>query len=157
MNRDQSTAKMGLEEYIIMIPFIISVLLTLLAFVMKPFSPENSALMTKLSYYAYAWLCCISVSQCVRRNKHLQISLFETSFPDSVNKALNVVSEIIGFVVVVCVFIGSFMLLSNALSTGATDPGAPIPLALGYFAPILGYGLALVRYVMKVVKGGKAK
>lgn len=154
MNHEQSIPKMGLEEYIIMVPFLVSVLLTLASFVMKPFSPVSSGILTKLSYYAYAWLCCISVSQCVRRNKHLQISLFEDRFPASLNKVLGIFSELIGFVVVLCVFIGSFMLLTNALSTGATEAGTPIPLALGYFAPILGYGMALVRYVMKVVKGG---
>lgn len=157
MNNEQSSHKMGLEEYIILAPFSISVLLTLLAFVMKPFAPESAGLMTKLSYYAYAWLCCISVSQCVRRNQHLRISLFETRFPDWVNRTIDIVSEVAGFLVVLCVFVGSFILVTRALAAGAVDPQAPIPLALGYFAPILGYGMALARYMGKVVRGGRRK
>jgi TRAP-type C4-dicarboxylate transport system permease small subunit len=158
MSDEKSTPKFGLEEYIILIPFVISVVLTLITFVMKPFSPENAGVMTKLSYYAYAWLCCISVSQCVRRDKHLQICLFDGMFPAPVAKAMNLISQFIGFLVVVGVFVGSFSLLTNALSTGAMDAKTPqIPLALGYFAPVFGYGLALVRYAMRVIKGGNKK
>ena len=157
MNDQQAAQKMGLEEYMILVPFSISVLLTLLAFALKPFASEMSGLMTKLSYYAYAWLCCISVSQCVRRSRHLRISLFEARFPASVNGALNIVSEVAGFAVVLGVFTGSFLLLTRALNAEATEPGTPIPLALGYFAPVIGYGLALVRYIEKAVRKGRER
>lgn len=158
MSNQKASPDRGMEEYVILIPFVISVVLSLAAFLLKFVNPDTSKLMTTLSYYAYAWLCCISVSQCVRRNKHLQICLFENVFPESVAKFADLLSQLVGFLVVVGVFVGSFVLLKGALTTGATDPNMPqIPLALGYFAPIFGYGWALIRYAMRVVKGGKAK
>lgn len=158
MNNQLQREKPKLEEYLTLIPFGISVVLTLAAFAMKFVAPETADVLTKLSYYSYAWLCSIAVSQCVRRDKHLQICLFDGNFPSAIAKATRIVSQIVGFLVVLGVFVGSFMLLSTALSTGAMDAKVPqIPLALGYFAPVVGYGMALIRYAMRVLKGGNEK
>ena len=156
MNNEKSAPRRGVEDYIILIPFLVSVILTLMAFVMKPFQPESAYVVTKLSYYSYAWLCCISVSQCVYHKKHLQICLFDQTFPAPVARIMDGISQVIGFLVILGVFIGSFLLLSDALANGGMDAKTPqILLALGYFAPVFGYGLALIRYAMRVLKGGR--
>lgn len=158
MNKESFTKKFGLEEYVIMVPFTISVILTLISFLVKFANPDSAKVITSLSYYSYAWLCSICVAQCVHYDKHLQICVFDKAFPAAINKLMNLISQLVGFLVVACVFVGSFMLLTAALKNGGMDAKVPqIPLALGYCAPVVGYGMALVRYAMRVVKGGKAE
>lgn len=156
MSNNSSSQAFGLEEKLVLIPFGISILLTLISFVVKFFNPETAGVITTLSYYAYAWVCSIVASMCVRRDKHLQICLFDGVYSGLIAKLMNLISQVIGFLVCAGIFVGSFLLLKEALATGAMDAKVPqIPLALGYFAPVLGFGMALVRYALRVIKGGK--
>lgn len=67
-----------LEENLMLIPLAISFALTIAGLLIKLFG--NNELASKAvtcSYYAYAWICCLSLGCCVRDNRYLRLALLE--------------------------------------------------------------------------------
>lgn len=148
-----------LEENIMLIPLILSIVLTLIGFLLGiAGNKEATTLFNQLSYYCYSWLCCLGIGCCVHNNRYLRINLFGNIFPDSLKKAIGIFNEILGMVLLVALFVGSFFLVRQAMTTGAMDSKIPtLPLAVAYFAPLVGFALGIVRNVQRLMKGGKAE
>lgn len=157
MNKRKDTPRKGLEDYAILISFVVCFLLTLGAFAWKSMDPVSANILTKFSYYSYAWLCCLAISQCIRCDMHLRIGMFDKIMPDLIKKILRMISSFICFLVTAGMFVGSLVLLIRTWihpDTMAKDVSW-ITLILGFLAPIAGCGMAIIRCVIDLWRGGK--
>ena len=150
-------SKYGLEERLMMVPFLISTVLTLAAFVVK-FTGKKEAVtfMLQLSYYSYTWLVCIAIGASMRDNRHLVVNLLPKIYPKLVQKGLDVFNQLLSLVLLVALFVGSFLLIQITLAEGTMDSKASaLPMIIVYFAPLLGFGWGTIRAVQRLLQGGK--
>ena len=156
MENERKDRAYGLEEKIMLIPLAISVCLTMAGLVCKAAGKaEATVIANQLSYYSYTWLCCIGFGASVRTGKHLKIDIFGDKMPMKLQKFWKIVNEVLGFAIIVGMFIGSFLITKNAILTGQMDAKVPqLPLILVYTAPVAGFGIGLLRSIQKLLKKG---
>ncbi len=146
-----------LEENLMLIPLAIAVFLHLFTFAGQKFiSPDLNASLLGISYYAYAWIASLGIAVCARDKTHMRISLFDKIYPAPVSAALAALSEIVGGVVMLVLLFFSFSLLTNAIAVG--EMNAKIPTLIvwpAYAASVVGMLAALVRTIVRLIKGGK--
>lgn len=143
-----------LEENIMLIPLLISFVLTMAGFFIKLFG--NSELASKVvtcSYYAYAWVCCLSLGCCVRDNRYLRLALLEKKYPAPIRKFWSIFNDLLGFVLMSVMLVGTFFVIRNYL--GGDEVSKLV--VFTYFAPIVGFGIGIIRMIQNKIKGGKER
>lgn len=136
---------------------IIAAILTLAAVVLQFVSAELTTFVSQLSYYAYGWMVFLALGPAVKRSAFMRISLLADKYPEGVQSGLKVFYEVVLFLMMIILWRFSISNLTASLAEGTANASAPaIPLALAYAAPVVGYGLALIAYIMKFInrKGG---
>lgn len=148
-----------LAQNLMLVVLIIAALCSLCGFVFQFFSESTETLFNQLSYYAYGWMVFLALGPTVKRSAFMKIDLLTNAlYPESVNNTLKIVCEIIMFVLIVVLFVFSLTNFINAVSEGSVNETAPvIPLALAYLATVIGYGLGIVAYIVRVFGKGGAK
>ncbi len=146
-----------LEEKIVVYPLILAVVFCLAGFVCNFFASEETVtLMKQISYYCYAYVACIGLSMCAHRKMHMRAALMDNVWPHKVRVVIDFLCELIGIGVMAVLLKGSFDLLSSSLLEGTMNSTAPaLPLWIAYLAPVLGLAAAIVRTVIRLVKGEK--
>lgn len=145
-----------LAQNLMLVALIIAALCSLCGFVFQFFSDSTQTLFTQLSYYAYGWMVFLALGPTVKRAAFMKVDVLVNSFyPESVKKILNVICEVIMFILIAVMFVFSVMNLGTAIAEGSVNESAPvIPLAVVYLASVIGYGLAVINYIVRVLKGG---
>lgn len=150
-----------LEQTLMMIMIVAATVCTMITFVCQFFSADAVAFFKQLSFYTYGWMVFLSLAPAVKRGAFMRIEMVANAYPESVRNFLkNVLTEIIMVVLMLVLCVFSWY---NILHLGDVVPSfkpvcESIPLAVAYFAPAVGYTLAMVAYVCKhLVKGGDKK
>lgn len=156
MNEKKSGFWDELEENIMLIPLAIAVVLSLVTFILQKFlSSETTNTMLQASYYAYAWMASFGLAVCARKGSHIRVAVFDKVYPEKVKAILDLLCDLVGFVVMVILLYFSFKMVSSALAEGAVNSKAPaLPLWIAYLAPVCGVTFACVRTVVRLIKGG---
>ena len=140
---------------------IIASVLTLLGMVLQFISPEAQVVVTQLSYYAYGWTVFLALGPTVKRGMFMRIDLVANHYPKALQTALKVASDVILFLLMALLCVLGIQSLMSSIASGAVNASAPvIPLALAYAAPVVGYALGMIAYIVKLFgakKGGQAK
>lgn len=146
-----------LEDNIILIPLILSVVLTLIAFVVQTVSgTEAAAVFNRLSYYAYAWVCSLGIAVCARDRCHVRVALLEKALPQQGKRIMGILGDLISLVILIGMLWGCWQVLDAALDAGTMDSVATgVPVSIAYFAPVIGFALGTVRHIQSMVQGGK--
>lgn len=147
-----------LENNIMIVPLIFSLILTLIGLVLK-FLGDSAATATtyciQLSYYAFAWYVCLSLSCCIRDRKYLSIQALSGLYPKPLQTVIAILNELIELVVIIVFFIFSYVIVKIAISEHLMNPAAPsIPVVISYFAPIVGFTFSILRKIERLIKEG---
>lgn len=145
-----------LAQNLMLVALVIAALCSLCGFVFQFFSESTQTLFTQLSYYAYGWMVFLALGPTVKRAAFMKVDVLVNSlYPERVKKVLNVICEVIMFILIAILFVYSVSNLVTAIAEGSVNETAPvIPLAVIYLASVVGYGLAVINYIIRVVKGG---
>ncbi len=150
-----------LEQTLMVIMIVVATICTMITFVCQFFSADAVAFFKQLSFYTYGWMVFLSLAPAVKRGAFMRIEMLVNKYPTGVRNFLKtVLTEIIMVILMLGLCIFSWY---NVLHLGELNPSfAPvctsIPLAVAYFAPAVGYTLAMIAYVCKYfVKGGDKK
>ena len=140
----------GLEENVMLLPLIITLVLTLLGFLIRLFGNADAASAVLLvSRYLYAWICCLSLGICARDNRYLRMALMQGKYPAPVGKVMNIFNDFLGLVLMSVLTIGSVIVVKNYISGGEINGW----ILFAYLAPLAGFLLGSVRLIQKKVKG----
>lgn len=152
---ENKTRQYGLEEKIMLLPLAVSIMLTLGGFLVKfTGNTELVTAMKTMSYYSYSWIACIAVGYCVRENKHLRVALLSRFYTKSAKKIFGVFNQILILILMIVLFVGSFLITKNALMNRVMDAKVPmLPVATSYFAPVVGFAFGIFRSIQKIMRG----
>lgn len=155
----ETTKKDFLDELaqgMMVVMIIAATVLTLLAVVLQFVSPEAKTLVSQLSYYAYGWMVFFALGPAVKRFAFMRIALLVDKYPESVKRGLSVAYEVVLFIMMAILCWFSIQNLLNSIAAGDKNAAAPvIPLALAYAAPVVGYALGVIAYVVKFLNAKK--
>lgn len=148
-----------LAQNLMLVMIIVASVCTLLSVVLQFISVELNTLFTQFAYYAYGWMVFLAIGPAVKRSAFMRIDLLVGLYPKNLQTALKVICDIILFAMMVLMCWFSIKNLQDAISTGAVNAKTPLlPLALAYIAPVLGYALGIIAYLVKFLdtkKGGE--
>lgn len=149
-----------LEQTLMGIMIVAATVCTLVTFICQFFSADAVALFKQLSFYTYGWMVFLALGPAVKRGAFMRIDMLVNTYPDGLRKALKVITEIIMIVLILelCIFSWINVLNLSAVTPSYTPASTAVPLAVAYFAPAVGYTLAIVAYIFKyLLKGGDRK
>ena len=148
-----------LAQTVMLIALLIAATCTLLAFIFQFISDDTKTLFTQISYYAYGWMVFVALGPSVKRAGFMKIDIITNAlYPESVKKLLGLVCEVIMFVLIAVMFVFSATNFMTVLSEHTMNVAAPvIPVAIAYLASVLGYGLGVIAYIVRVFTGKEAK
>lgn len=135
---------------------VVASICTLLSVALQFFSKELTALFTQAGYYAYGWMVFLSLGPAVKRAAFMRIDLLADRYQEKIKNFLKLLCDAILFVLMVLMCWFSIQKLMEVIASGAINEKAPfIPLALAYIAPVLGYGLGSIAWVIRFAKAEK--
>jgi len=149
-----------LAQNVMLAALVIAAACTLLSFIFQFISQETKTLFAQLSFYAYGWMVFVALGPSMKRRSFMKIDLIVSQYPEGARKALAVVCDLVMFLLIAVMFVFSVLNLGQAFSEHTMNAAAPvIPLALAYLASVIGYGLGVAAWLMRILtnKGGEAK
>lgn len=160
MNQENQEKKVflpNLEENLMGIAVIIALATMLLSFFAQFFaSKETVTAIQQVCYYSYAWVIGFALAICARDNRYLRAPMVEGYLPEAAKKVLHIFQEILATAILIILLVCFCQLTMNTLAEGTMDTKAVfLPLSLAYIAPTVGFALANVRHIYRLVKGGK--
>lgn len=160
MNQEKQEKKVflpGLEENLMGVAVGIALVLMLASFFIQFFTtPETVAVVQQMSYYAYAWVVGFALSICGRDNIYLRVPMVEKYLPEAGQKVLYVIQNIASVIMLAALLVVYIQAVMQNITAGTMDSKAPfVPLALCYVALAVGFSLANVRNIVRILKGGK--
>ena len=145
-----------LAQNLMLVMIIVASVCTLLSVVFQFISEDIKILFTQFSYYAYGWMVFLALGPAVKRAAFMRIDLGVGLYPEGVKAALKIFCDAVLFIMMVLMCWFSIQNLMDAVSTGAVNAKTPvIPLALAYIAPVLGYALGVIAYIVRFLKERK--
>ena len=106
----------------------------------------------ELCRYLYVWSGFMTVSYCIHNGSIIKIDTVVMFLPKAVQKALDVVTTIVSFVVVVLLFKASLGVVGNVMATGQLTSAMRLPIWLVYICAPIGYGCIVIRLVEHLVR-----
>lgn len=106
----------------------------------------------ELCRYLYVWSGFMTVSYCIRSGSIIKIDTVVMFLPKMIQKALNVVTTVISFLVVAFLFKASLGVVSNVITTGQLTSAMRLPIWLVYICAPIGYGFIEIRLVEHLVR-----
>lgn len=145
-----------LAQNLMLIMIIIASVCTLLSVVFQFISEDIKTLLTQYSYYAYGWMVFLALGPAVKRAAFMRIDLVVGRYPEGIKAALKIFCDAVLFLMMVLMCWFSIQNLMEAVSTGMVNAKAPvIPLAFAYIAPVLGYALGVIAYIVRFIEARK--
>ena len=171
----------SLAQLVMLLALIIAIVCTLGGFVCHFISPESKNLFLQISFCAYGWMVFVSVGPSALRSAFMKVDVIVNAFyPEGLKKVLYLICEVLMAALIIAMFYFSYVVFQQMLANGdkfavAFDitekikrfgaPGGPkldafaaaaprIPLWSAYLAAVVGFGLGIISYVIRVIKGG---
>lgn len=137
------------EEYVIVTLFLVAGALMMFGVICKYFIPGIQALVTQLSLYSFVYVVFIGLGIVVRKKLELKLDFLSSKYPQPVQKALSLLCDVLQFAAFAAFFVVGMMELMAVLQSGAASETTGIPLTVLYAGPVIGFGLAVIRYLQK--------
>lgn len=106
----------------------------------------------EIARYLFIWLAYIGISYGVKLNKHIKVEAFIMLLPKSAKKYATLLSDLIFLMFSIIIIFKGIETSSRILKIGQFSPALGIPMGLIYLAAPVGFSLASVRLIQKIVR-----
>ena len=141
----------NLEENLMLLFIAAMTLLTLLSWLFKYLAPGSVAGVTTLTNYSYAWVTLLCFGYSARKHIFMRLDVITALYPQKIQKALGVLMDGICFLCCAAMLVLGIQALAEVLASGAVEETLALPLAVVYAAPVVGFGLAVIRYLQEAI------
>lgn len=140
------------EEAGLLILLVIIGFTMMLQIMMRKIFGNPLAWPEELCRYCFIWSGYLSIGYCFRKDKVLKIDILINTFPKKIQNVLEIIAEIIVLILLIYIFYYSIPVFNIVKQTGQTSPALEIPMSAIYFAPVLGFGIGVLRYLQLLYK-----
>ena len=101
--------------------------------------------------YCFIWFMFIGYSYSIKEKLDLRMDAVVVMLPKFIQKILSLVVWVAGFALTVLLFVNSFGAVQKVIETGEKSVGLQVPMWAVYISMILGFGMAIIRYIQKFI------
>ncbi len=103
----------------------------------------------EVARYLFIWMTMLGLSYNVRKDNNISMQLLVQHFPESVNKIISIIINILAIVLFLCLLPSSIEYLASQM--GMRSAALPVSMAVLAFSVPLGFALAVVQHVVRLV------
>ncbi len=141
----------GIEENVIAVGIIIMVVMETANALCKIFLPAGIGYPEELACYAYVWVAFLCASFCTKRSANIIVDALSNLYPKSVRNVLDYLQYILDMIMSVLFVYGGVLYVGTTLAE-KTVGKTGFPCWIVYMAPIVGFGLNIVRDIQKILE-----
>jgi len=101
--------------------------------------------------YCFIWFMFVAFSYSIRLKTDLRVDAVLGLLPAGVRRAVDFFDLLVSLVVTVFLFYNSFGTVAYMMKTGETSSGLHLPMYYVYLSMVVGFGLASIRSVQRVI------
>lgn len=105
----------------------------------------------ELTRYLFIWSAFLSIGLCVRKKLGLRVDMLVSALPKAVSTVFAIVALLLELALFVYLLPFAWRIMEIAVSTGRLAPATQIPMWMMQAAPIVGFALAAIRIVQRLV------
>ena len=141
----------NLEENVMLVFILVMTALTLIGWVMKFIAKDSVAGINLLAQYAYAWVTMLAFGYSAKTHLFMKLDVISSHYSEKTRNALDLLMNVILFLVCLFFFVLGIRQLQEMIAAGEVYKETGIPMGVIYLAPIVGYGLALLRFIVQAL------
>lgn len=139
------------EENVIAVGIILMVIMEAINTVFKFVYPSAAGLPEELANFAYTWVAFLCASFCTKRGANIIVDALTNLYPKALKNVLNYFQYVLDIVMSVMIVYGGFQFAAKTLAEGGTGKNG-FPLWIVYLAPIVGFGINIIRDIQKILE-----
>lgn len=140
-------------EEVILVSLLILMTLTMgLQITMRYVFHNSLSWSEELVRFMFVWSAFISVPFCIKHGTSIKIDLFRNAFPEKIKKFLLIFDKLILLSLFSILTYYSIDVVRVTLLSGQTSTALGLPMQYVQVSTVLGFGLACIRIVQKLIK-----
>lgn len=140
-----------LEEWILVFLLAAVCVTLMIQIVMRYIFNASLSWSEEFARYCFVWSTFLSVSYSIKRSSMLRVDILVQYLPAKARKAIDVLMEIIVLAFFAFLIYHSFGVVRRIAASGQRSPALGLPMVTVYAALIVGFALACVRGVQKLI------
>lgn len=141
-----------LEEALLIALLVVMCLLTGFQVFMRKVLNNSLTWSEELNRFCYIWSGFLSIGYCIKKGTQIRIDMAVNALP----KKLRAVVDLAASLLVIALFAlfaqGSATILREVLQSAQTSSAMGLPMKYVYSAPLVGFGLGILRMVQHMLK-----
>lgn len=149
-----------LEEMILIVLLVLIVVVMLYQIVRRYFFNSSLTWSEEFCRYAFVWFIFIALPYSIRLGTELRMDALLSQLPAGAQKMAKMILAVISLCIAAFLFYQSFGSVRDAAAVGEITPGLHMPKQYLYLSMVVGFGLAVIRYIQMIagmISAGKGK
>lgn len=99
----------------------------------------------ELARYLFVWAMYLSISYCIKDNRHIRIRILVDKLPTEIREAVQIFSDLLFMFFSLIITFYSLKVIGRSLELGQIAPAMEIPIAVLYSSVLVGAALNVIR------------
>ena len=104
-----------------------------------------------MAMIAYAWIVFLAIAYSAKKGLFMKLDVISSHYSEKTRNALDLLMNVILFLACLFFFVLGIRQLQEMIAAGEVYKETGIPMGVIYLAPIVGYGLALLRFIVQAL------
>ena len=139
------------EEYLLGVLLILLTTVMFVQVVMRYVFGSSLSWAEEFCRYIFVYTTFLTIGYCIKRGSMLRVDILVNYLPNAVCTALNFAIQVISLLLFSILFYYSFKVVNIVNASNQLSPAMQIPFSAVYFSTIIGFGLAVLRTVQRLV------
>lgn len=139
------------EEFLSVLTLVGIVLVMMVQIVMRYIFNNSLTWSEEFCRYCYIWMMFLGFAYSAKLGNDLRIDAVIAMLPSGARKVMDIINLVLAAALSGFLFYHSFGTVSAVIMTGEKSAALGLPMYYVYAASVLGYGLATVRYIQRIV------
>ncbi|UJF17919.1 TRAP transporter small permease [Vibrio sp. SS-MA-C1-2] len=139
------------EPTLIVITISLMTLILGIQVLLRPFD-LNIAWAEELARYLFVWAMYLSISYCIRDDRHIRIRIFIDKLPLKYNQLMLVIADLFYLAFSSVVTWYGYHVIARSLKLGQIAPALEIPVAVLYCSVVICAAISVIRLLINIYK-----
>lgn len=139
------------EEYIFAVLLVIISCVMMLQIVMRYVFNSSLPWPEELTRYCFVWSGFLGIGYSIKKGLMLKIDVIFALFPKKVQKALDMLSQVVVLIFFAYMFVMSIDVFKKVVASGQTSPALSLPMSYVYASLLVGFAMASLRSVQSII------
>lgn len=140
-----------LEEWILVFLLAAVCVTLMIQIIMRYVFNASLSWSEEFARYCFVWSTFLSVSFSIKKGSMLRVDILVQYLPVKARKAIDLIMEFVVLAFFAFLLYHSFGVVKRIAASGQRSPALGLPMVTVYFALIVGFALACVRGIQKII------